>query len=123
MLPDMKQSPKECARCDHNGVRAERGSNVGRDAGRARIAIRQNFGNRCLFYMEVSGALEDRFHPELIRLLVALNARRSHTGPFRPVQEPELDARRIGINSHGATQSIDLSDNMSFRQPTDGWVA
>ena len=68
-------------------------------------------------------ALQHRFHPELIRLFVALRARRPYAGPLIAVEHAILDPGRIGVQAHDTTESIDLPNHMSLGQPADGRVA
>jgi hypothetical protein len=63
------------------------------------------------------------FHVHSILLFVGLGAGSSHRGTFSGVKRPELNSRRIDDLSHLATQSIDLSHQMTLCQSTDRRIA
>ncbi len=83
----------------------------------------EDFRDAALFYVQPGCALKERLYPKLIRLLVALHPGRSHTRSLGAVKETKLQACRVRINSHGATQGIDLSNDMPFCQAPDRGIA
>ena len=52
-----------------------------------------------------------------------MRPRTLHRRPLGPVQQPELDACRVGGSPHDAVQRVDLADQMALPEPTDGWIA
>src|SRR5262249_25296215 len=63
-----------------------------------------------------------RLHGGAIELAVGLGARTAHRRSLRPVEEAELDARRIGDPSHQPVKRIDLAHEMALAEATDGGV-
>ena len=63
------------------------------------------------------------FHRFLVTHFVALGAGRPDGGPFSKVQETELERRGIRDTSHRSAERINLTDDVSFRDPADRRVA
>ena len=72
-----------------------------------------------LLHIEARLALEQGFHAELIRFLVALRAWSPNTWAFGGIQHTELNTGGIGIQTNRAAEGIDLSNHVALRQPTD----
>ena len=77
----------------------------------------------CLLDLEIGLRLQDLAHLEAVGLLVALGAGRPDGWPTRGVEETELDANRVGDLPHDAAESINLADEMSFGDPSNGRIA
>jgi hypothetical protein len=60
-----------------------------------------------------------RLHPELVRLLIALDSRCPDTWSFGAIEHAELDSCRVRILTHRPTQSVDFSYYMAFPQTTN----
>ena len=76
-----------------------------------------------LLEMETRLLLERGLHAELVCLLVALRAGRSHARPFASIQHSKLDAGGVGIDSHGTAERIDLTDHVTFGESAHGRIA
>src|SRR5260370_18353146 len=83
----------------------------------------KEFGRLPLFEIQVWLTFAKPFEPKLVGLLVALRTWRPNGGPFLGVQHAELEAGHVRSLSHLTTQGINLTDQMAFGQPTDGWIA
>ena len=62
-------------------------------------------------------------HPELVGLLVALDARSLHRWPFRRVEEPIVDTGYISRQPHGTAQRVDFPHYLALGLPPDCGVA
>ena len=67
--------------------------------------------------------LQDFAHFQAVGLLVALRARGPDCRTARCVQQPELDADRVGDFAHDAAEGIDFANEVAFRDAADGRVA
>jgi len=63
------------------------------------------------------------FDGELIKLFVALRARRLHGGSLAGIQHAELQARFVGVARHLPAQRIDLAHDLPFGQSANGRIA
>ena len=67
--------------------------------------------------------LQRRLHRLPVELAIRLGARPLHRRPLAPVEQPELDARRIRDPSHQPVQRVHLAHQMPLAEPADGRVA
>ena len=58
-----------------------------------------------------------------VELAVGLGARTAHRRALAAVEQPELDAGRIGRPAHHAVQRIDLAHQMALAEPADRRIA
>jgi hypothetical protein len=58
-----------------------------------------------------------------IKLAIGLRARPLNRRALAPVENAELDARRIGNAAHHAIERVDLADEVAFAQASNGGVA
>ena len=61
-------------------------------------------------------AIDGRLHGLSVELAVSLGARASHGGTPAAVQQPELDAARVGHPTHHPAESVDLADQVTLGQ-------
>ena len=78
------------------------------------VVLHEQASDISLFQMKTRLVLERRLHAELVCLLVALRAGRSHARPFASVQHSKLNAGGVSIDSHGTAECIDLTDHVAF---------
>jgi hypothetical protein len=76
-----------------------------------------------LLQIQIFGALQNRFHPELIGFFVALSPWCPNGRPFRPVKHAKLNSGGICVQPHRTAHRIDLTDNVALSQTADGRVA
>ena len=62
-------------------------------------------------------------HGIAIQAPIGLRARSSHRWAFGSIEDPELNAGRIGDAAHETVERVDLTDQMALAQTADGWVA
>ncbi len=87
------------------------------------VIANQELGHLSLLDLEVGLGLEDGTHLEAVGLLVTLGARRPDGGAARGVEETELDADGVGNLSHDAAEGVDLTDDVSLGDASDGGIA
>ena len=58
-----------------------------------------------------------------VELAVGLGARALHGRALGAVEQPELDAGRVGHPAHQAVERIDLAHQVALAEPADGRVA
>src|SRR5438270_4441465 len=119
----MKKSAKKRSRSNHNRFGSKIDSDIRSDSDHLPILIRQNTAYRCLFQIQIRRAFQDGLHSELIRLFIALNARRPDAGSLGPIQKPKLQSCSIRISPHLPAKGIDFSDDMTFGQSAYGGIA
>jgi hypothetical protein len=86
------------------------------------VAMKQGRGVG-LTDIEIRFTFANPLHAKLVGLLVALRARRPHARALLGVEHPKLQARKVRRPTHFAAQRINLPDQMTLRQPTDGRIA
>src|SRR2546422_4047224 len=86
------------------------------------IAVKE-FGRLALPEVQVRLPFANPLEPELIGLLIALRTRCPNSRPFLGVQHPELEASHVRRLTHLTTERVNLTDQMTFGQSTDGWIA
>jgi hypothetical protein len=62
-------------------------------------------------------------HLESIKRSICLRSRRPHGGSSRSIQEAELYARAIDNPAHDSPEGINLADQMTLSDSTDGGIA
>ena len=67
--------------------------------------------------------LDGQLGQGLVCLLVGLDPGAVHGGAFAPVEQAELEARRVGEDPHRPAQGVDLSDDLPLGHAADGRVA
>ena len=72
---------------------------------------------------EIGKILQKRFDTELIGLLVTLGTRSPNTRTFGCIEHPKLDSRGIRVESHDPAECINLPNEVTFSQSSNGWVA
>ena len=87
------------------------------------MACNQELGDLSLLDLEVGLGLEDFAHFEAVVLLVTLGTGRPDGGTARGVEQTKLDADGIGDFGHDAAESVDLADDVSLGDASDGGVA
>ena len=73
--------------------------------------------------LEIGRGADRRLHGLAVELAVGLGARALHGRPLGAVEQPELDAGRVGHPAHQAVQGIDLAHQMALAEPADGRIA
>ena len=86
-------------------------------------ALGQDSQNVPLQKIEVRFSLDQRLHPELVRLFVTLRPGGPHARTFVAVQRSELDSGGIGVEAHHAAQGINLPHHVTLGQSADRRVA
>ena len=94
----------------------------GDDPGHGAV-LDQQVLHRPLDHLEVRRRPDRRLHGGAVELAVGLGARALHGRPLGAVEQPELDAGRIGDAPHQAVERIDLAHQMALAEPADGRVA
>ena len=77
----MQEPPQKCPRGDYNSASVNRHAHIGLDANH-RTGLINNARYSSLFNVEVLRFFQDGFHPELVRLFIALNPGARTDGPF-----------------------------------------
>lgn len=80
-------------------------------------------GNLTLLKVEVRLIFEDKLHPKLVGLFIALGPRSPHARTFAGIKHPHLNGGSIGVHSHFPADGINLSDHMALGQATDRGIA
>ncbi len=118
----VRQAIQKCPGGDDHGTAFERAAIAQRDAGgAARLDIQS--GHFGLFDADIRFLLEDLAHASSIQLLVHLSARRPNGGSAAGVEQPELDAHRVGHFPHHPTQRVDFAHQVTLGNAADGGVA
>src|ERR1043165_4581814 len=111
----MEQPAKESPRGHDYCPSCKRSADISLNSRDLALAIGHDFLHCRLLDIQIRGPLQDRLHPKLVRLLVALNSRRPDTWAFGPVQEAELQACSVSIDSHRTTEGINFANNLALR--------
>src|SRR5688572_26023745 len=72
--------------------------------------------------LDVPLLVQPRAHPVAVPALVSLRARRPDRWATTPVQEPELDPRRVDREPHQPAKRVDLSNQVSLGGPPNGRI-
>jgi hypothetical protein len=56
-------------------------------------------------------------------LAVCLGARAAHSWAFAAIEDPELNAAKVGSPPHKAVQGINFPHQMAFSEPANGGIA
>lgn len=72
---------------------------------------------------EIGLLFTNLFQAELVGFLVALGSECPDRRAFFLIEESELDSGQVGVEADFAAQGVDLADQVSFGQATDGGVA
>ena len=89
----------------------------------ARPVLDDQVLDRRLDHLEVGRGPDRRLHGRAVELAVGLGARPLHGRPLGAVEQPELDAGRVGHPAHQAVQRIDLAHQVALAEPADGRIA
>ena len=119
---DMEQAAHKSAGCNHHGAAVEAQTEIGFHTLDA-IFPHHEAGHVPLFHVQSWLALEERLHTELIRFLVALSAGCAHARALRGIQHAELDAGGVGVQTHRASEGVDLTNHVPLCQTADRGVA
>ena len=66
---------------------------------------------------------DERLHGAPVELAVGLGARALHGGALAAIENPELDAGRIGGAGHNPVQRVDLAHQVALAQAADRRIA
>ena len=102
---------------------ARRDAAVGRDNAGHRAAFHHQVLHRPLDHLEIGRRPDRGLHGRAVELAVGLGARALHGRPLGTVEQPELDAGRVGDAPHQAVQRIDLAHQVALTEPADSRVA
>ena len=119
---NVEQAAHECSGGDHDRPGAKTDPEVCFHTD-GDVILHEEARDISLREMETRLLLERGLHAELVCLLVALRAGRSHARPFASIQHSKLNACRVGIDPHGTAERIDLTDHVTFGEPTHGRIA
>ena len=89
---------------------------------RLRLFFEQQPFHQFLAKSETGLILDDSLHRELVELFVALRPRRMHGGAFGAIEHPKLDAGRVGDSPHRPAEGVNLANDLSFGDATNGRV-
>ena len=117
----MEQAPKKRARRDDYAVRTNAQAKIRLDPHHP-LFFDEDPYYPTLLDVQPTMTFEKRFHPKLIGLLVALHPGCADTRTLRAVQHSELNPGRIGIDPHGAAESIDFAHDVTLCQSTNGRI-
>ena len=121
-LADMDHAPKERARGEHDTGRAIGLPVFGHDA-RDPATCHDQIVDPALDHVEAMQVQDLALHGHAVECPVGLGARTSHRRSLAPVEQAELNARRIRHPSHQPVKRIDLAHEMSLAQSADCRVA
>jgi hypothetical protein len=113
---------EEGAHGQHHGGRAEFDAGD-RDHAADAVVFDDQIAAFLLEQREVRLVLERAAHERLVELAVRLHASRAHRGTLAGVQGARLDCGGIGRARHHAPERIDLLDQVTLADATDGRVA
>jgi hypothetical protein len=83
----------------------------------------QQFSYLSLLDVEVRLALQDFTHLQAVLLLIALSAWGPHCRSSRSIQEPELNANRIGNLAHDPAQCVDFAYKVALGDASNRRIA
>ena len=106
----------------HHGAAAESNARLGAGAHHA-VALHHQVVHCLLKQPQVRLVFKHATNRSFVQNAVRLRTGRTHSGAFGAVQNTELNAPLIGRQSHGATQSIHLFDQMAFADAANRRVA
>ena len=119
---DMNQAGEKGACGEHHRARAELHAELRGDAYHA-LAFNEHIIHRLLEDHQVRLVFEPPTYRLPIEHPVGLRAGCAHGRTFGCIQRAELDASLIGSQCHGATERVDLLDEVSLADATDRGVA
>ncbi len=121
-LAGVHQRLEEGAGGQDNGPRAIRGAAPATDA-RDPAPLDQERLDHLLAEGEVLLPFDGLLGQELVGFFVALRPGAVHRRALAPVQKTELDGGRVGEYPHGATQRVDLTNDLPLGHAPDRRVA
>jgi hypothetical protein len=92
-------------------------------AARGARVVAHDLVDRASDHVDLGNLGKQPLHLGAVGILVALRARPAHRGALRPVQHLELDARRIGRETHQPAERVDLAHHLALCQSADRGVA
>src|SRR5690606_22103040 len=84
--------------------------------------LEQDVIDRLLEQPEIGLILQTSADGRLVQHAVGLRTRGPYRRPFAGIEDVELDTAFVRGRRHGATQRVDLLDQMSLADATDGWI-
>src|SRR5690606_28801235 len=118
---DMHQTTEERTGGQHHGFRFEPQAELRHDTGGA-VALEQDVIDRLLEQPEIGLILQTSADGRLVQHAVGLRTRGPYRRSFAGIEDAELDTAFVRGRRHGATQRVDLLDQMSLADATDGWI-
>jgi len=89
----------------------------------ARRRLRADLRREPLHDRETVLPFDGPTHPGGVQLAVGLRPRAANRRASAPVEQPELDPRRVDRPTHLPAQRVDLADEMAFAKSTDRGIA
>ena len=109
-------------RGEHHGTTAKTHAHLGHGADHP-VALHHQVIHRLLEQPQVGLVFQDAADRGFVQNSVGLCSGGAHSGALAAVEDAELDAAFVGGQGHGATQSVDLFDQVAFANAPNGRVA
>jgi hypothetical protein len=119
----VKESSQEGTGTNYRGFSKDGVLKTCCDANATLVAICENSFSKSLENLYIWILLKNPFHSCSISHLIALGSWCANAWSFRGVKNAELDSCGISVETHGATESINFTDDMTFGQSTNGGIA
>src|SRR5574337_1009703 len=121
-LTDVDLAGEKGAGGQHHGACAERQPHLGDHAGDAAV-LDDQVVHRLLEQLQLRLGFHDAADGRLVQRAIGLTAGGAYGRTLGGVERAPLDARAVGGVRHGATQRVDLPDQMPLADAADGRVA
>ena len=123
LLPAVNQAVEEGAGGDHHCACQNLPAVSQAHAAHRPILVENQIHHFRLLDVEIRLRLQHLAHLHPVLPFIALRSRRPHRRPARRIQQPELDAHRVGDLAHNPAQRIYFSNQVSFGDAPNGRVA
>ena len=119
---DVDLAVQKCASGEHHGAAAKAHAHLG-DGTDHPVALDHQVVHRLLKKPQIRLVLQHAADGGFVQDAIGLCTRGAHGRALAAVEDAELDATFVGGQGHGATQSVDLFDQMAFSDAADRGVA
>jgi hypothetical protein len=111
----VKKAAEKSASRNHDRLTGNGEANVSNDSSYQPVSC-YYLRNASLLDIQSGLPFQNRFQPKLISLFIALRPWSSNARTFIRVEHPEMNSGRVGVQSHGTTECINLADDVSLRE-------
>ena len=122
-VADVDDAAQERAGGQHRGAAGDPGPVGANHGGEAAVRPDLQVLHRRRAQCQGGRGVQRRPHGAAIQRAVRLRPRPAHRRPLAPVQQLEMDARRVRHPAHQAVERINLTHQMPFADPTDRRIA